>query len=80
MVRIGIFESRASLLRALPASTRLHHLFRLPDIKEPAVRLFAQTLHLFAEMQRPLNRALDQTFTGLPRSIAAAVSIDATIG
>ena len=65
MIRIGIFETVPVLARRYRPALGFIHGFRLPDIKEPAVRLLAQSLHLFAEVQRPLNGALDQTFTGV---------------
>ncbi|CSG15960.1 Uncharacterised protein [Shigella sonnei] len=38
------------------------HLRRLPDIEKPTVRLFPQPLDLFAKMQRPLHRTVNQPF------------------
>jgi hypothetical protein len=79
MVRIGIAKPCQSS-PALPASTLLHQSLPAARYQRTSRRLLFQPLHLFTEMQRPLHRAIDQTLTGLPRSIAAAVSIDATSG
>ena len=65
MIRIGIFETVPVFARRHRPALGFIHRFRLPDIKEPAVRLLAQSLHLFAEIQRPLNGALDQALTGV---------------
>ena len=63
MVRIGIAEAVPALPRRNGPALGLVDLFRLPDIKEPAVCLIFQPLDLFTEMQRPLHRAVYQAFT-----------------
>ena len=65
MVTIGIPEAMPVFGgRNRPAFCFIN-LFRLPDIKEPAVGFLFQPLNLFTEMQRALHRAIDKTFTGI---------------
>ena len=63
MVRIGIPKTVPALPRRDGPAFCLINLFRLPDIKEPAVRFIFKPLNLFSEMQRPFHRTIDQAFT-----------------
>ena len=65
MIGIGVAETVPVLSwRHRPALSFIN-LFRLPDIKEPAVRLFSQPLYLFTEVQRAFDRAIDQSTSGI---------------
>ncbi len=80
MVAIGIPEAMPVVSGRDGPAFCFINLFRLPDIKEPAVGFIFQSLNLFAEMQRAFYRTVDESFARLPRSIAAAVSMEATSG
>ena len=79
MIAIGLAKTVPVVVRIQWPALRFIDLFRLPNVEEPTVAFLAQPLHFTAKMQRTLHRAVDQAAPGLPRSMAAAVSIDATM-
>ena len=79
MIAIGLAEAVPVIVRIQWPTLRLIDLLQLPNVKEPTVALLAQPLHFTAKMRSALHRSIDQAAPGLPRSMAAAVSIDATM-
>ena len=63
MLGIGIAKTMPTFTRRHRPAFCFINLLRLPDIEEPAVGLFAQTLHFFAKMQRSLHRTVNQSLS-----------------
>ncbi|MNR48530.1 hypothetical protein D3C85_1677760 [compost metagenome] len=55
MIRIRIAESMPAFVRCNGPAFGFINLFRLPDIKEPAVGLIFKSLYFFTEMQRTFH-------------------------
>ncbi len=66
MILIGIAEAVPALAGGDRPAFGFIDLFRLPDIEEPVFGLIFQPLHLFAEVQRPLHRAVNQPLARIP--------------
>ena len=60
MIAIGLRKSMPLFFAGLDRpALRFIDLFRLPDIEEPAVRLFAKALDFPTEVQRAFHRTID---------------------